>query len=360
MGHIVRTSKVSGRRCPLLAGCLVGAAMTGLFVASSSAADLVCVLRPDTLSLSLGEPVRFVVTLENRSNRVLHVGTIRDVSHGDATYLCYRVEDPGGQKSVRSFEDMIVDAMGYDFEPLAPSAARTVLLYPNLTTRRISYFEERTERTFPRVGTYRIRVGYTVRRAWEELWHPPGDTLWSNAAVVYVREPTPQEQEIYEAIWSGRGEWSLARGDMTFGTFDENALERVIERYPENPAIRYALWARARALSPPARTWTHAQAVDALDEIRKRWPRFRPQEISYLRTDLLVRLKRFTEASAEVERGLGMWPWLRDSSRYMTVRIWAYARGETKATHYLQNELSRARKEGRPFRLADYPDMGAE
>jgi len=337
-----------------------------MFVLASRtfAQDIRFTVEPETLTIAAREPVRLIATLENRGNQTLSIADDVRLKYGMDRHLRFEVTGPDGNVAVGWYAEMIVDYISlgnrYDAQVLPPRGQRRLLLYPNVLDMinpnapdRLSWQQSlRQVETFERVGLYRIRVGYYVPSDAGNLWHPDGDTLWSSPVTVNVRKPTPEEQEILTALWSSSGgAESIASGWMRPAWGNRKLLRGVIAKYPDVLMVRYAM------LMLAAKSWRSGTAsvrdegLRQIRELRRRWPRFNPQEVSFHRVGILSASRRFGEAVAEATTALRKWPWLVDVDVYMMVGIGAYEPNDASRSISLIQEYRAARKQGKPFRL---------
>jgi len=338
-----------------------------MFVLASRtfAQDIRFTVEPETLTIAAREPVRLIATLENRGNQTLSIADDLFLAYGRDRHLCFEVTGPEGNVAVGWYARMVVDYISlgnrYDAQVLPPRGQRRLLLYPNVLDMinpnapdRLSWRKSlrRQVKTFERGGSYRIRVGYYVPPDASNLWHPDGDTLWSSPVTVNVRKPTPEEQEILTALWSSNSGFALmAGGLMHREAGDWKRLRDVITKYPDVPMIRHAMLVFA------AMTWSlhpapaQDEGLRQIRELRRRWPQFDAQEVSFHRVGILYEGKRFDEAEAEASTALRKWPWLVDVVAFMVSAIVAYEPNDHDRSISLIQEYRAARKQGKPFRL---------
>ena len=161
-----------------------------------------------------------------------------------------------------------------------------VFLYPNASFAIDPISKKKIANTFGYTfsdsGIYRVRLCYFVPEYYEFLWKGTDGELWSNEMTIEVREPTSEEKEISDSLWSG-GSIHLTMGDNRLQVMpSEKALRHLIIRYPNHSLIKYAHFYLARSLTFFKRRSTIAdfeEAIRIFEMMCKKYPGFRFEEV---------------------------------------------------------------------------------
>jgi hypothetical protein len=182
---------------------------------------------------------------------------------------------------------------------LAPFDSTLYFLYPSCTTLsggspgKWPWCPNR--RTFPRAGDYSIRVAcHASIRKWTDRAQPTGGSLpeiWSNEVALRFVEPAPREAKVLDALWRSRAVTNTySRGEShRRGGSDEQHLDRlraIAMSKPHSPMIKYVKYATARMLIDAAIDWPDRSMLFEgtrilSDDLARRHPDFRPDEVAY-------------------------------------------------------------------------------
>jgi hypothetical protein len=122
-------------------------------------------------------------------------------------HMFFEITRPDGKVNGGSLVVHHIEAPALsDWENRCARSASHVVLYPYMTywcgppsatpDKRVAPF------TFDKPGTYRVRVAYCVEPTCVNLWKPDGGVLFSNSFEIRVRQATPDESSILDALWS--------------------------------------------------------------------------------------------------------------------------------------------------------------
>jgi hypothetical protein len=249
-------------------------------------AGLELYLRANKTSYVTKEPVKFEVTIKNRSDTTKRILVISDWDM-QMYYIFFEVVTPSRAKQLRIYQRFMDSRVifgegwaGPPGEPLAPMDSLRTFLYPTATKcsnyPRVSQgFCSRW--TFGDTGTYRVRVCYFVPKSFETVWVPPNGELKSNEVVLTIRDPDEAEREILAAYWA-EDKWEPCDEMYPPWHHDRGLLAEMIKKYPTHPFVNYLRLAFARGcydLENPA----YADGISVLEELRLQHPEFRRAEV---------------------------------------------------------------------------------
>jgi hypothetical protein len=320
--------------------------------------DIMLTLRSGQADYVTREPVKIVVDLKNVSGTIVRIPEVEYLGI-NMEFMYYEIGYPDGRHRYRHFRSLDVFGVKnpeYIGEPLEPDGEIEMLLYPNVTypikDRRAG---EHDEITFSRPGDYQVTVYYDVPAYWKKLWRPRFGAVRSNTILLHFREPTAEENEILNAIWS-LGLVGPAMGDSQYELFDEAALKRVIDMYPLNPMIKHAKLALAKSyLCQLDDRNSQLAAVQILEGVIDEYPEFRFEEVRQHLGTALWRSGDHQKSAEVFNETLHSRPPLKDNFEFMSVRLAAiYGPGEPL------REWKRCRVSGERFDESKFSAMHAE
>ncbi len=275
------------------------------------------------------EPIKLVVTLSNNSKEEIRIPGIAQLAERMEYVHYVEIIPPRGEKQCRRYQYMYYSGIAlpeYRGEPLSPGDYRELYLYPNVSWEIDCATHEKVNSlsvTFPDPGEYRMRAYYVVPSIYNKLWKKAGG-LASNEIVLQVRRPNSEEDEILDAVW-GKSIGHLMYGDdfACCVRSDETALRQVIEKYPNNPLARYALFELARSLS--LRYDESDEMMEALKIfglLETRYPAFRYEEVRLHMGRIYQALNQDAKALSSFTEALEYNPGLVDNYNFMVHKIY--------------------------------------
>ena len=320
---------------------------------SAASDEVVLRIRTNKSVYKLNEPVKCVVTLVNNSETRQHLHSISDMTM-NMDFMYYEVRTPANSVELRNSKFIAFDRAWdsrHAGESVLPGDSVMIYLYPHVT--RLIRHERQPNPTrtaavmFSSLGVYTVRLFYQVPRAYPKLWQPPGGELGSNVLEIEIVGPDEIEEEIFDAYWSGSPEGAALLGEMNPHTeFDEARLKRLIEQYPDDPAIRYAYYALGRSMTRIVRGNAAPEANDAiayLNYLVERHPDFRFEEVrKHLGTAFYYSGDR-ERALVVYTNALEIHPELRDCYRFM-VRYISMATGDYSMVYEWRKSRARGEK----------------
>ena len=294
------------------------------------------------------EPVKFVVKLENHSDEVLRIVNVSSFDM-NMEFMELEVTYPNGERRYRKGHISFVSRLFYPMwlgEQIFPGETIITFLYPNVTYA-VDHRGDWLEETFPVAGEYRLRVVYTVPEVYYELWKGPGGKAYSNEITVVFREPDPVQREILDAYWL-KGGYNVSMGDDSqMFEFDRLALANVAAKYPDQPFVKYALFALARDLTHiwpgNVRPAEVEQGIAILLALKRDHPDFRADEIGIHVSKAYLDLQKYPEARASYAEVLAERPWLKDHDTFMMGKIRADTNEQPGAvTKWRKQRITRA------------------
>ncbi|UCF05645.1 MAG: hypothetical protein JSV33_01000 [bacterium] len=271
------------------------------------------------------EPIKLIATFVNESKEEIRLAGSYYFDM-NMKHMFFEVTNPGGETVHRRFQyystiGIINDE--YRGEPLAPGESREMFLYPNATfvfnvdTSRMS---GDCEVTFSEPGEYRVRLVYVVPEVFHHLWKKEGG-LYSDPLTIRFRHPTQEEREILDAYWY-EGGFQITYGDNNPScNFNASELVRVIEKYPDNPMIRYANFGLALALLSENTNNSLLEAASVLDMLRSDYPGFRAEEVGQHLGTSFFRMNQKEKAIETFSDILRARPALKDHHLFMVNKI---------------------------------------
>lgn len=272
----------------------VGCIIPGVVVAD----ELVLELESVKSQYVLREPVKFCVTFKNISQSEIRIPHY-DELEGEMEYIHMDVKYPDGsrgQRVIKYSHDIGIINRNYGGVPFSGGRSFSLCYYPNQSmgfgAKTFSYLWHERGPTFPVVGEYRIKFVYQAPETFKRLYRP---SIESNEITISIIEPTIEEREIFDAYWAGG---SISYGDYSAGNqYDRDALIGVMEKYPDNPMIKYAMFGLAVDYGCSAR-WQRdpGKGLDLLNEIARKYPEFRYFEVQKFRVRYLMMLNEVESA----------------------------------------------------------------
>jgi hypothetical protein len=323
--------------------------------------DMRLTLESDKDEYIAREPIKFIITMTNISDQTLRIPEVEYLGK-NMEHMLYEItyhED----RMLRIYQYMhnfIIPNPNYVGEALNPGDSIQIFLYPNFTRRYDSPVPgARNQITFKETGNYEVRVVYYVDPILEVLWKPRGGKLYSNPLNLRIREPTREEREILDAIWSSGPDRSFvgpARGDDSPSFHDEPELRRVISKYPDHPMIKHAYLALAKSLSGRIHErQKEEEAAKILEMMMDKYPEFRYEEVRLLLGYAYWRAGKQNEAVEVFNRTLDERPSLRDNYRFMRWKLRATYGPLFSEAFY---EWKRSRKRGEIFDEDEFKEIG--
>jgi tetratricopeptide (TPR) repeat protein len=295
--------------------------------------DVILSLESSADEYVVGEPVKFTLEIANHGRGAVGL----DRTHEDeflTDNIRFEVRYPDGHVEYRRYTPGVTTTVcgfiNYAFPgyPLPPGDKTRWHMYPNLT-RRVNHPDapmpnprgcRRTARLFPDAGRYHMRAIYVTHPAFSAAFHGPGGELRSQAIVVDVRDPTPGEREILEAIWTRPG-CGLAQADDKPHWSQDNDVgwslkHAIASASPTEPMLRYAYFELGRhyaAFVGPGQPNHADKAVPIFEMLMRRYPEFRHDEVRCGLAQAYLRMRRPDEARRVLLKLVQERPQLLDS-----------------------------------------------
>jgi hypothetical protein len=328
----------------------VSSALLAFACTSASAASLSIKLDSPQYVYVLGEPVKLRVTLQNDSTETIRIVHLAKLGQ-HMEFMHYELVEPSGSEylcwSQLGHVHRALDPL-MSGEPLRPGEAVVAFLYPRKVFKATSPTgagRRGSVDLFAEPGTYRLRIVYGVSKVYERLWYAGQNGRESNELILTFRPPDSKEREILDARAAG---WNMgaAAGELDdHAAFDEDALRRVIRKYPDHPLAKYARFALARSLTRIDRDGiasTGSEGVAIFESLRERVPDFRGEEISKQLGTAYYHLGDRNKAVHVFEDALVRYPHMRLTYAFMA----SYIRVLTNDPGAVQR-WSEGRSEGR-------------
>lgn len=288
----------------------------------------------------LHEPLHLRGELANRSNEAIRVYGIEYFSNENMPCLFLEIITPDGLKQERRTFFYHADYLKfaeYRGEPLEPGQQLGFDLFPNHTYPIHDVFAEGGGWSFPSPGDYKVRLVYVVEELRRILWKPPANRLYSNQITIRVISPSPAQREILEAYWKGTNDGMAWDGKLMWG-FDRAGLERVLQKYPDEPFTNYILFALLNTESVLARPDLPNAEVHARS-LMSRFPDFRPGQVRRAYAAALIGSGQKAEGLEVLDEALRLEPHLRDNVDVMRLKITAEAGSEKAFRSWEKNRM---------------------
>jgi hypothetical protein len=231
------------------------------------------------------EPLKIEVYFKNESNEVLRMIPVQWLGQ-NMEFMFLEVEGPDGTVARRKFTYCIIhEALNPNWagEPLAPRETAMIVLYPNVTRQIWPDKKKWSSFTIGKPGTYKMKIAYEVPALYKNIWRPENGILYSNELTLKVTKPTIVEKEILDAYWDGGTTPHEMRlgDDNVYIDVDEDLIDGVVRRYPDNRLTKYLLFNKARYKIGKSRVDAAAagEAEVLYETIRRRYPEFRVREV---------------------------------------------------------------------------------
>lgn len=267
----------------------------------------------------LHEPVQFIGELKNNSDEIVRLHSMESLADENMSYLFLEIITPEGEKQERRTCFMLVDYFAfpeYKGEPLLPGETFGFDIFPNHTNSIGNILKGGW--TFPEVGEYKVRLAYEVEDAMEYLWKPPGNRLYSNQITIRIVEPTPAQKEILAAYWKDSVSDGMTWDGKLMSGFDVRELNRVVQKYPNEPFIKYPLFAllNTETLVPDL-----SHAAPHAQYLMSHFPDFRPGQVRRTYAAALIESGRQAEGLKVLDEALTLEPRLKDNFDFMMMKV---------------------------------------
>jgi len=324
-----------------------------LFAPFVTSAQVRLSIQTDSNDYVIREPVKISVQMSNATPDTVRVFPINELGN-HMKHMFIEVTRPDGVVEWRKFLVVFyIEARGAGpvGEPLPPGACLDLSLYPYMTylvgPPPVKAKTGAARFTFDRSGTFQVRVAYCVEDSYRHLWKPEGGILFSNSIELHLREPTPEERDILDAIWAGDRFAMLCGDETTHLKGDEQKLRNVIAKYNDVPLIRYAKLSLGRTLAYQADRTSASEGVALLEDLSKQFPSFRAKEIMFNCAKARDQMGETAEALRIYDSALDKFPALIDDYTFMTGKLWAETHQANIHERYLKE-----RSVGRKLRSA--------
>lgn len=272
-------------------------------------------------SYVLHEPLELRGELVNDSDQTIRIYGMEQFSDENMPCLFLEITTPDGRQQQRRtcFSLVsVVKSATYLGDPLGPGERFGFKIYPSET-----YFIDNLNEggwTFPVAGEYRVRLVYEVEEFRERLWKPVANRLYSNQIKLRITIPSSAEKEILDSYWKHVVPYGEAWDGKRMWGFDIPELKRVLEKYSNEPMIKYIHFALLNEASgavgadlPNAKT--HAELL------MSRFPDFRSGLVRSAYGTALIASERKAEGLKMWEDALRVDPLLENNVQFMQLKI---------------------------------------
>jgi len=301
----------------------------------------------------LHEPLQFMGELRNNSDQLVLLNSMEGLSDENMRDLFLEIITPNGEKQERrtcfSYVHYFTNAE-YKGQPLWPGETFGIDIFPN-HTYPITYSRgDNGGWTFPEVGEYRVRLVYEVEDFMMYLWKPPGNRLYSNQITIRVIEPSPAQKEILAAYWKDSvSDGEAWDGKLMYG-FDAKELNRVLQKYPTEPFVKYAIFALLN-LESPMNHPDLANATDHAQYLMSHFPDFRPGPVRRAYAAALIASGQEAEGLKVLDEAITIEPRLKDNFNIMMLKVGTERGGKAGFWQWKREREDRGR---------EAPDKGKE
>lgn len=308
--------------------------------------DIVLNLRSHQDIYVLHEPLHFIGELRNDAEQLVMLNSMEGLSDENMTYLFLEIITPSGEKQERrtcfSLRRSITN-IEYKGEPLWPGETFGIDIFPNHTYSIREEDRMKGGWTFPVVGEYKVRLVYEVDDRMKHLWKPPGNRLYSNQMTIRIIEPTPAQEEILAAYWKDAVSLGQAwDGKLMFG-FDADELNRVLQKYPTDPFIKYPIFALLNMESG----MLHPDLVNVIPHaqyLMSHFPDFRPGQVRRVYAGALIASERQSEGLNVLKEALTIEPRLKDNLDIMMLKVGTEKGSRAAFWQWNSDRMDRERK----------------
>jgi len=299
-------------------------------------------IRTDSADYAVREPIKISVQMTNATPDTVRVFPINELGN-HMKHMFIEVTRPDGVVEWRKFLVFFyIEARGVGpvGEPLSPGEMLNLSLYPYMTylvgPPPIESERLAARFTFDRPGTFHVRVAYYVEDECRYLWKPEGGILYSNSIELHLRESTPAERDVLDAVWSGERFTMLCGDEATHLKGDVQKLRAVIAKYGEDPMIRYAKLSLGRTLAYQTDRASASEGIALLQGMSEQFPGFRAKEILFHRANALDLMGETPAALQLYDAALDQFPALIDDYVFMTRKLWAETHEASVHERYLK------------------------
>ena len=264
------------------------------WVGLSYSEDLELRLESEYTEYVYREPVKFCLEFNNVSNSSIYLPHYASFE-GEMKFIYMDISYPDGSRQLRAVRHVFeygVPIPAYKGMEFKSGDKFQVCYYPNQSLgydpTTLSYTADINTHTFYQIGEYKIKFAYMIPEIYQNIYSA-GHPIYSNEMVIRVTAPSIEEIEILNAYWIG--------GDISFGDnsaaneFNRDELEKVVNKYPDNPMIKYAMFGLAIEIGCSRDRTRDMQSALALgDELIVKYPNFRYYEIQEFRLRYLILL----------------------------------------------------------------------